>query len=57
MHTSRKSYNNRISETKVSLADWAFHHHLTDSDDEVATEQLTTVVDVTLMPHDNLEIS
>ena len=24
-----------------------------DSDDEVATEQLTAVVDVTFMPHDN----
>ena len=34
-----------ISEKKISLADWAFHHHLADSDDEVATEQLTAVVD------------
>ena len=58
MQRSRKSYHNRISETKVSLADWAFHRHLAqDFDDEVATEQLTAVVDVTFMPHDNLEIS
>ena len=28
-----------------------------DSDDEVATEQLTAVVDVTFLPHDNPEIS
>ena len=28
-----------------------------DSDDEVATEQLTAVVDVTFMPHDNPETS
>ena len=40
-----------------SLADWAFHHHLTDSDVEVVTEQLTAVVDVTFIPHSNLEIS
>ena len=31
---------NLISEKKISLADWAFHHHLADSDDEVATKQL-----------------
>ena len=34
----RAKLNARISETKVSLTDWAFHNHLTDSDDEVATE-------------------
>ena len=38
-------FHNCISETKVSLADWAFHHHLQNSDDDVATEQLTAVVD------------
>ena len=27
------------------------------SDDEIGTEQLTAVVDVTFMPHDNPEIS
>ena len=27
-----------------------------DSDDEVATKQLTAVVDVTFLPHDNPEI-
>ena len=46
----------------VSLADWAFYHHLAkNSDDKVATELLTAVVDVrvdfTFMPHDDLEIS
>ena len=28
-----------------------------DCDDEVATEQLTAVVDITFMPHDNPEMS
>ena len=28
-----------------------------DSDDEIATKQLTAVVDVTFLPHDNPEIS
>ena len=28
-----------------------------DSNDEVATKQLTAIVDVTFMPHDNPEIS
>ena len=28
MHASWKSYHNPISETKTSLADWAFHHYL-----------------------------
>ena len=58
MHTSWKSYLNRISKTKISLADWAFHHRLgKDSYNEVATKQLTPVVYVTFMPHDNSEIS
>ena len=39
-----------------------YHNHISlsfgkDSDDEVATEQLTAVVDVTCMPHNNPEIS
>ena len=45
--------HNCISETKVSLTDWAFHHNFgKDSDDEVVTEQLTAVVDVTFKSHD-----
>ena len=56
MHASQKSYHNGILETKVSLADWAFHHHKY-FDDEVATEQLIAVVDVTFTPHNNPEIS
>ena len=39
------------------LADWIFRNHLRDSDDEVATEQLTAVVDVMFMPHNDPEIS
>ena len=64
MHASWKSYgHNCISEIKVSLANWAFHHYYLDkdSDDEVATEQLTArvdeQVDVTFMPHDDPKIS
>ena len=45
-------------ETKISMADWAFNH-LSDSYDEVATEQLaqelTAAVDVTSTPYDNTE--
>ena len=60
MHTLQKSYYiaNCTSETKASLADWAFQHYLTNiSDDDVATEQLTAVVDVRFMLHNNPEIS
>ena len=43
MHASWISYgHNRISETKVSLTDWTSFNK--DSD-EVATEQLTAIVD------------
>ena len=55
--------HNCILETKLSLADWAFHHHLARilMTKYIATEQLTAVVDarvdVTLMPHDDPEIS
>ena len=39
MHILQKSYPNRISEIKSTLADWAFHPSFgKDSDDEVATE-------------------
>ena len=52
------NYHNRISKTTVPLADWAFSPSCgKDSDNEVATEQLTAVVDVTFMPNDNLKIS
>ena len=38
--------------------DWTFHHHLAKIlMMEVPTEQLIEVVDVTFMPHNNLEIS
>ena len=59
MHASWISYHNRISETKVPLANWAqFSSSFgKDSDDEVANEQLNAVVDVIFTPHDNLEIS
>ena len=41
-----------------SFADWALSLLFgKDSDDEVATKQLTAIVDVTFMPHDNPEIS
>ena len=49
MHISQKSYHNRIWETKVLGFSPSFGK---DTDDEVATEQLTAV-DVTFMPHDN----
>ena len=54
---SQKSYHNHILETK-SL-DWlGFSPSFgKDFDDEAATEQLTAVVDVTFMPHDDPEIS
>ena len=56
MRNSRKSYHNHISETKVSFGLLGFSPSFgRDSDDEVATKQLTAVVDV--MPHDNPEIS
>ena len=57
MHASRKSYHNRILETKPLWLIGLFTIFAKASDDEVATEQLTTVVDVTFMSHDNLEIS
>ena len=50
MHTSWKSYHNCISGAKVLEFSPSFAK---DPDDEVATEQLTTVVDVTFVPHDN----
>ena len=50
MHASQKSYNNRISETKVLRFSPSFGK---GPDDEVAPEQLTAVVAVTFMPHDN----
>ena len=50
MHTSQKSYHNRISETKVLGFSQSFDK---DSNDEVAPEQLTAVEVVTFMPHDN----
>ena len=54
VHTSRKFYHNCVSKTKTSLVDWDFHHNLAkikDSDDELSTEQLTALVDVTFMLH------
>ena len=59
MHAACKSAygpHNCTLETKVSLGDWAFLH-LAASDDEVATEQLTAIADVTFMPHNDLGIS
>ena len=48
-----ESYHNHISQTKpVSLPSFGKH-----SENEVATELLTAVVDVTFMPHNNSEIS
>ena len=54
--------HNHISETKVSFGLLGFSPSFgKDSDDEVATKQLTAVVsavvDVTFLPHDNPEIS
>ena len=46
----QKSYHNRISETKVLGFS---HSFVKDPDDEVALEQLTAIVAVTFMPHDN----
>ena len=55
---SRKSYHNHVSETKVSFGQLGFSPSFgKDSDDEIATEQLTAVVDSTFLPHDNPEIS
>ena len=46
---------------QVSLTDWASHHHWQDSNNEVATEQLTAVVDTRVdvipMPHNDPAIS
>ena len=50
MQASQKSYHNCISETKVLGFSSSFGK---DPDDEVAPEQLTAVVAVTFMPHDN----
>ena len=50
MHASQKSFHNRISETKFLGFSQSFGK---DPDDEVAPEQLTAVVAVTFMPHDN----
>ena len=58
MHGSRKSYHNHILETKVSFGLLDFSPSFgKDSDDEVATKQLTAVVDVTFLPYDYPEIS
>ena len=46
----QKSYHNRISETKVLGYSQSF---VKEPDDEVAPEQLTVVVAVTFMRHDN----
>ena len=57
MHASWKSYHNLISESKVLGFSPSFDKN---SNDEVATEQLTALVDaedVTFMSHDNPEIS
>ena len=57
MHASWKFYHNRFQKQK-SLGWLDFSPLLgKDSDDEVATEQLTAVVDVTSMSHNDLEIS
>ena len=55
MHTSQKFYHNRISKTKPSLAYWESLGK--DSDDEVSTEWLSAVVDVTFIPNNSPEIS
>ena len=54
MHTSQKSYHT-ITFWKQNLFGWlGFSLSFgKDSDDEVVTEQLTAVVDVTFMPHGN----
>ena len=57
MHASQKSYCNRILETKTFVCWLGFSPSLGKDSDEVATERLTTVVDVTVMPHDNPEVS
>ena len=57
---SRKCYYNHVSETKVSFGLLGFSPSFgKDSDDEVATKQLTAVVDlgITFLPYDNPEIS
>ena len=54
---SQKSYHNHISEKYLLLADWTFRNHLRDSDDEVTIEQLTAVVDVMFIPHNDPKIS
>ena len=46
----QKSYHNCILETKVLGFSQSF---VKDPDDEVVPEQLTAVVAVTIMPHDN----
>ena len=46
----QKSYHNCILETKVLGFSQSF---VKDPDDEVVPEQLTAVVAVTFMPHDN----
>ena len=48
--TFLKPYHNCISETKASLADWAFHHHLGKI---LMMKQLCIVVDFTFLPHNN----
>ena len=58
IYAPQKFYHNHILETKISLADWTFSPSFgKDSDDKIATEQLTALVDVTFMPYNNPEIS
>ena len=57
MHASQKSYHNHISETKLFWLIGLFTIIGKDSNDEVATEQLTTEIDFTFIPHDNPKIS
>ena len=45
-----KSYHNRISGTEILGFSPSFGK---DPDNEVATEQLTAVVDITFVPHNN----
>ena len=54
MHASGKSYHNHILETKISHISLSLGKGF---DDEVATEQLTAVVDFTFTPDNYLEIS
>ena len=57
MHTSQRSYHNHISETKPSWLIGFSPSFGKDFDDEVATEELIVVVNVTFVPRDNPQIS